>query len=132
LTDYQQLSDDTDDYHNRVVHGLGEQLVSSLAEGASSGSCPNKFSCNDCKYWRFVSQFLLSVLKRVTKVYHRYFWPSSWGPSYVKSYLLCILMAVIALVILRPRYRSYLEEANKAAEEDERLKGLPKGFRYLL
>ncbi|KIJ04472.1 hypothetical protein PAXINDRAFT_22238 [Paxillus involutus ATCC 200175] len=34
-------------------------------------------------------------------------------------------MAVVALVILR-RYRSYLEEANEAAAEDERLNGLPK------
>jgi hypothetical protein len=43
----------------------------------------------------------------------------------------CILVSVIAIVILW-RYRSFLEEANKAAEEEEQVKGLPVGFRYLL
>ncbi|KIK97995.1 hypothetical protein PAXRUDRAFT_9847 [Paxillus rubicundulus Ve08.2h10] len=80
---------------------------------------------------RAVALALVNSVAMTANIGASYFWPSAWGPSYVKSYSLCILMAVIALVILR-RYRSYLEEANKAAEEDENLKGLPKGFRYLL
>ncbi|KIJ08818.1 hypothetical protein PAXINDRAFT_172758 [Paxillus involutus ATCC 200175] len=80
---------------------------------------------------RAVALALVNSVAMTGNIVSPYFWPSSWGPSYVKSYLLCILMAVIALVILR-RYRSYLEEANEAAAEDERLNGLPKGFRYLL
>ncbi|KIK78426.1 hypothetical protein PAXRUDRAFT_834574 [Paxillus rubicundulus Ve08.2h10] len=80
---------------------------------------------------RAVALALINSVAHIGNVGGSYFWPSSWGPSYFKSFLLCILMAVIALVISQ-RYRSYLEAANKAAEEDERLKGLPKGFRYLL
>ncbi|KIJ12951.1 hypothetical protein PAXINDRAFT_14315 [Paxillus involutus ATCC 200175] len=80
---------------------------------------------------RVVALALINSVAMTGNIGSPYFWPSSWGPTYFKSYLLCILMAVMALVILQ-RYRSYLQEANKAAEEDERLKGLPKGFRYLL
>ncbi|KAF9226507.1 MFS general substrate transporter [Gyrodon lividus] len=80
---------------------------------------------------RAVALALINSVAMTGNIGASYFWPSSWGPSYFRSYLLCILAAVIALVILQ-RYRSHLEEANRAAEKEERLKGLPKGFRYLL
>ncbi|KAF9247260.1 hypothetical protein BU15DRAFT_58123 [Melanogaster broomeanus] len=77
---------------------------------------------------RAVSIAIVNSVSMIGNIGAAYFWPSSWGPSYFKSYLLCILAAVVTLVILW-RYRSSLEEANKAAEEEERLKGLPVGFR---
>ncbi|KAF9224409.1 MFS general substrate transporter [Gyrodon lividus] len=80
---------------------------------------------------RAVALALINSVAMIGNIGASYFWPSSWGPSYFRSYSLCILAAVIAVVILQ-RYRLWLEEANKAVEEEERLKGLPKGFRYLL
>ncbi|KAF9235585.1 major facilitator superfamily domain-containing protein, partial [Melanogaster broomeanus] len=80
---------------------------------------------------RAVGIAIVNTIGMIGNIGASYFWPSSWGPSYFRSYLLCILAAVVALVILW-RYRTSLEEANKTAEEEERLKGLPVGFRYLL
>ncbi|KAF8842307.1 MFS general substrate transporter [Paxillus ammoniavirescens] len=60
-----------------------------------------------------------------------YFWPSSWGPSYIKSYLVCILASLLNIVMCWV-YRLHLGRLNKKAEREERIAGLPQGFRYLL
>ncbi|KAG2147851.1 uncharacterized protein EDB93DRAFT_392076 [Suillus bovinus] len=60
-----------------------------------------------------------------------YFWPSSWGPSYVNSYLLCILTSV-ACIAMCWVFREHLSRCNEAAEAEERIIGLPKGFRFIL
>ncbi|KIK97996.1 hypothetical protein PAXRUDRAFT_135142 [Paxillus rubicundulus Ve08.2h10] len=60
-----------------------------------------------------------------------YFWPSSWGPSYTKSYLICISASLLNIFMCWV-YRLHLGRLNKQAEREERISGLPKGFRYLL
>ena len=60
-----------------------------------------------------------------------YMWPKTWGPSYRYSYGICIatngLSIVMALV-----FRAHLKALNEKAEMEERERGLPKGYRYLL
>ncbi|KIK49028.1 hypothetical protein CY34DRAFT_431408 [Suillus luteus UH-Slu-Lm8-n1] len=60
-----------------------------------------------------------------------YFWPSSWGPSYVNSYLICIFATVVSIAMLWV-FKGHLSRCNDAAEAEEQVLGLPKGFRYLL
>ncbi|KAG2065567.1 MFS general substrate transporter [Suillus decipiens] len=60
-----------------------------------------------------------------------YFWPSSWGPSYVNSYLMCTLTSVASIAMLWV-FRVHLSRCNEAAEVEEIVLGLPKGFRYVL
>ncbi|KAG2040030.1 MFS general substrate transporter [Suillus americanus] len=60
-----------------------------------------------------------------------YIWPSSWGPSYVNSYLICILASVVSIAMCWV-FREHLSRCNEAAEAEEKVLGLPEGFRYLL
>ncbi|KAF9247261.1 MFS general substrate transporter [Melanogaster broomeanus] len=75
---------------------------------------PGKLRFNDRKYWSLRISGHPPGDPRISNLTCFVFW-----------------RPVVTLVILW-RYRSSLEEANKAAEEEERLKGLPVGFRYLL
>ncbi|KAF9232785.1 MFS general substrate transporter [Melanogaster broomeanus] len=114
---------------NTVVRYLSLFLMTQINMEVLIAWVSNSFPHSSGK--RAVGIAIVNSVAMMGNIGASYFWPSSWGPSYSRSYLLCILAAVVALVLLR-RYRSSLEEANKAAEEEERLKGLPVGFRYLL
>ncbi|KAH7930095.1 MFS general substrate transporter [Leucogyrophana mollusca] len=60
-----------------------------------------------------------------------YFWPSSWGPSYWNSYAICMLTSSLSIAMCWA-FRRHLRRLNDAAEAEERILGLPKGYRYLL
>ncbi|KAG0704499.1 MFS general substrate transporter [Suillus ampliporus] len=60
-----------------------------------------------------------------------YIWPSSWGPTYARSYLICIMLASICISMCWV-FRQHLRQLNAAAEAEERVLDLPKGYRYLL
>ncbi|KAF9236336.1 MFS general substrate transporter [Melanogaster broomeanus] len=107
---------------NTVLRYLSFFLMTPIDPGVLITWASNSFPHSSSK--RAVGIAIVNSVAMTGNIGAAYFWPSSWGPSYFRSYLLCILASVIVLVILW-RYRSSLEEANKAAEEEERLKGLP-------
>ncbi|KAG1754611.1 MFS general substrate transporter [Suillus lakei] len=89
----------------------------------------NTFSQSQSK--RAVAIALVNSIGTIGNIGGSYFWPSSWGPSYVKSYLICILTSVICIAMCWA-FRQHLVRCNETAEAEERVLGLPKGFRYLL
>ncbi|KAG1877312.1 major facilitator superfamily domain-containing protein [Suillus subluteus] len=74
---------------------------------------------------------LINTMSSAGFISSSYIWPSSWGPSYVNSYLICIL-ASVACIAMCWVFREHLSRCNEAAEAEENVLGLPKGFRYLL
>ncbi|KAG2029332.1 hypothetical protein BDR03DRAFT_1096280 [Suillus americanus] len=74
---------------------------------------------------------LINTMSSAGFISSSYIWPSSWGPSYVNSYLICILASVLCIAMCWV-LREHLSHCNKAAEAEENVLGLPKGFRYLL
>ena len=60
-----------------------------------------------------------------------YIWPSTWGPTYRYSYGICIAANGLGIVMILA-FRSHLKGLNEKAEEEERERGLPKGYRYIL
>ena len=60
-----------------------------------------------------------------------YMWPKTWGPTYRYSYWICIATNVLGIVMILG-FRAHLKALNEEAEKEEREKGLPKGYRYLL
>ena len=64
-------------------------------------------------------------------VFSSYMWPKTWGPTYRYSYGICIATSVLAIVMILG-FRTHLKALNEKAEKEEREKGLPKGYRYLL
>ena len=60
-----------------------------------------------------------------------YIWPKTWGPTYRYSYGICIATNGLAIVMILV-FRAHLKALNKKAEKEERERGLPEGYRYLL
>ena len=60
-----------------------------------------------------------------------YIWPKTWGPSYRYSYGICIATTGLSIVMALA-FRAHLKALNEKAEMEERERGLPKGYRYLL
>ncbi|KAG2065552.1 MFS general substrate transporter [Suillus decipiens] len=89
----------------------------------------NTFSQSQSK--RATAIALISTMATSGLMTSPYFWPSSWGPSYVNSYLICTLTSVVSIGMLWV-FRVHLSRCNEAAEVEEIVLGLPKGFRYLL
>ncbi|KAG1877317.1 MFS general substrate transporter [Suillus subluteus] len=89
----------------------------------------NTFSQSQSK--RAAAIALVNTMAVAGFISSSYFWPSSWGPSYVNSYLICILASVVCITMCWV-FREHLSRCNKAAEAEEKVLGLPEGFRYLL
>ncbi|KAG1877319.1 MFS general substrate transporter [Suillus subluteus] len=89
----------------------------------------NTFSQSQSK--RAAAIALVNTMAVASHISSSYFWPSSWGPSYVNSYLICILASVVCIVVCWV-FREHLSRCNQAAEAEEKVLGLPVGFRYLL
>ncbi|KAG2042426.1 MFS general substrate transporter [Suillus americanus] len=89
----------------------------------------NTFSQSQSK--RAAAIALLNTMATACHITSPYFWPSSWGPSYVNSYLICILTTILCIAMCWV-FRGHLSRCNETAEAEERVLGLPKGFRYLL
>ena len=60
-----------------------------------------------------------------------YIWPRAWGETYRKSYALCIAANGLAIVMILA-FRAHLNALNGKDEKEERERGLPEGYRYLL
>ena len=54
-----------------------------------------------------------------------------WGPTYRYSYGICIAANGLAIVMILA-FRVHLEVLNEKAEKEEKGRGLPKGYRYIL
>ncbi|KAG1817129.1 MFS general substrate transporter [Suillus subaureus] len=89
----------------------------------------NTFSQSQSK--RAAAIALINSMATAGFIDSSYFWPSNWGPSYVNSYLICISTSVLCIVMCWV-FRGHLSRCNEAAEAEENVLGLPKGFRYLL
>jgi MFS family permease len=89
----------------------------------------NTFSQSQSK--RAAAVALIHSISSIGSISSSYIWPSSWGPSYVNSYLICILANVTSIAMCWV-FREHLSRCNQAAEAEEKVLGLPKGFRYLL
>jgi MFS family permease len=89
----------------------------------------NTFSQSQSK--RAAAIALVNTIATTGFISSPYFWPSSWGPSYVNSYLICILASVTSIAMCWV-FRQHLSRCNEAAEAEEKVLGLPQGFRYLL
>ncbi|KAG1877331.1 MFS general substrate transporter [Suillus subluteus] len=89
----------------------------------------NTFSQSQSK--RAAAIALINSIASAGSISSSYFWPSSWGPSYVNSYLICILASVLSIAMCWV-FREHLSRCNEAAEAEEKVLGLPEGFRYLL
>ncbi|KAG1845709.1 hypothetical protein DFJ58DRAFT_800606 [Suillus subalutaceus] len=74
---------------------------------------------------------LINTISSAGFISSSYFWPSSWGPSYANSYLICILASVMSIAMCWV-FRGHLSRCNEAAEAEEKVLGLPEGFRYIL
>jgi MFS family permease len=74
---------------------------------------------------------LINTMSSAGLISSSYIWPSSWGPSYVNSYIICIMASVVSIAMCWV-FREHLSRCNRAAEVEENVLGLPKGFRYLL
>ncbi|KAG1877330.1 MFS general substrate transporter [Suillus subluteus] len=89
----------------------------------------NTFSQSQSK--RAAAIALVNTMASAGFISSSYIWPSSWGPSYVNSYLICILASVMSIAMCWV-FREHLSRCNEAAEAEEKVLGLPEGFRYLL
>jgi MFS family permease len=89
----------------------------------------NTFSQSQSK--RAVAIALINSIATIGFIISPFFWPSSWGPSYVNSYLICTLASIMSIAMLWV-FRGHLSRCNEAAEAEEQVLGLPKGFRYVL
>ncbi|KAG1877314.1 hypothetical protein F4604DRAFT_1954918 [Suillus subluteus] len=89
----------------------------------------NTFSQSQSK--RAAAIALINTISSTGFISSSYFWPSSWGPSYVNSYLICILASVMSIAMCWV-FRGHLSRCNEAAEAEEKVLGLPEGFRYIL
>ncbi|KAG6336606.1 hypothetical protein ID866_2482 [Astraeus odoratus] len=59
-----------------------------------------------------------------------YLWPAAWGPSYARSYMICLWASVVSMSMLWV-YRTHLKRLNEELEANERILGLPAGFRFI-
>ncbi|KAG2122686.1 major facilitator superfamily domain-containing protein [Suillus cothurnatus] len=89
----------------------------------------NIFSQSQSK--RAAAIALINTISSTGFISSSYIWPSSWGPSYVNSYLICISATVMSIAMCWI-LRQHLSLCNEAAEAEEKVLGLPEGFRYLL
>jgi MFS family permease len=102
---------------------------SSVAYVVSLTWVTNTFSQSQSK--RAAAIALINTIATTGFISSPYFWPSSWGPSYMNSYLICILASVTSIAMCWV-FRQHLSRCNEAAEAEEKVLGLPQGFRYLL
>jgi MFS family permease len=102
---------------------------SSVAYVVSLTWVTNTFSQSQSK--RAAAIALVNTIATTGFISSPYFWPSSWGPSYMNSYLICILASVTSIAMCWV-FRQHLSRCNEAAEAEEKVLGLPQGFRYLL
>ncbi|KAG2139908.1 MFS general substrate transporter [Suillus cothurnatus] len=89
----------------------------------------NMFSRSPSK--RAAAIALVNTMASAGLITSSYFWPSSWGPSYVKSYIICISASVMSIAMCWV-FREHLSRCNEAAQAEEKILGLPEGFRYIL
>ena len=73
----------------------------------------------------------INVSAQMGGIFGSYMWPKTWGPTYRYSYWICIATNVLGIVMILG-FRAHLKALNEEAEKEEREKGLPKGYRYLL
>ncbi|KAG2122685.1 MFS general substrate transporter [Suillus cothurnatus] len=89
----------------------------------------NTFSQSQSK--RAAAIALINTMATAGLISSPYIWPSSWGPSYTNSYIICILASITSIAMCWV-FRQHLSRCNEAAEAEEKVLGLPEGFRYLL
>ena len=73
----------------------------------------------------------INAFGQMGSIFSAYMWPATWGPTYRYSYWICIATNMLAIVMILG-FRAHLKALNEKAEKEEREKGLPKGYRYLL
>ena len=73
----------------------------------------------------------INAFGQMGSIFGSYVWPKSWGPTYRYSYGICIAANVLAIILILG-FRAHLKALNEKADKEEREKGLPKGYRYLL
>jgi hypothetical protein len=80
---------------------------------------------------RAVAIAFISAFSQLGNIPGSYIWPKSWGETYRYSYAICIAASGLSIVMILA-FRAHLKALNEKAEKEERKRGLPKGYRYLL
>ena len=80
---------------------------------------------------RAVAIAFINAFGQLGNISGSYIWPSAWGESYRYSYAICIATNGLGIIMILV-FRAHLKALNEKAEREERDKGLPKGYRYLL
>ena len=80
---------------------------------------------------RAVAIAFINAFGQLANIPASYMWPKTWGRSYRNSYAICIAANGLAIVMILA-FRAHLKALNEKAEREEQVRGLPKGYRYLL
>ncbi|KAJ8522085.1 hypothetical protein ONZ45_g1303 [Pleurotus djamor] len=116
---------------NKVVRYASLFLMAQswASVGISFAWASNSFMHPSAK--RAVALAMLNTVCQLGDIAGSYAWPTAWAPAYRASFGICAVTAGCTIIMCWV-FRLHLASLNKKMEEDEKIKGLPRGFRYML